>query len=924
MSGGDRVAAIHTRARLEDARDDGAARHGLASSSSPRVSPHFSSPSTALLARWCSPDAVHVEPSHPSRWTNSVEECGDAAVPGPPTYRLLDVDAAATNARPSLLSARTSGRCSAAHLRHGMPESYFEAPSQGSFHRATSSNILDMRCGAFWKEAFWWVLAPLLFLFLWLVWSATTSIYSSEQSRVDYGIVIDAGSHGTRLTVFRWPARRFDPRHPLTGPVTIPQAVCDATPGPELSNFTDGFSDARRLFKSMLDEAQLCLTRRSVPVSSWGEVPLFVKATGGMRNLSQATRDAVMANLREALMDPTLNPFRFHPAWARVISGEEEGIYGWLAVNSVRGSLSADPEKTVGALDMGGASTQITFSPVHTSVLEDFNAVHLGDTSIHLYSHSYLGYGWSDSLNRVSTILGAETLLQRLREDPEFVRSALKKAQAGRASGPDSSLASSVRRTAVGLTGESRRPQANAGDHRPLSRRREKEDAEQQLHLAAVHPCLPRGSVRSFQMPSLAYPERRFYADMNIGQIAAFMKAAAYTKNDIMKTVKSMAPYGVEMRHALQDMQPLSRTPSAAVSFAAGGTSDQTPPDVDAAGRSESAKPPSQVHEETGTEGADTRKSLPRHRRSAADEEKTGPEEGEHGKGMQREETPEDAGRKKAADSGREGSQEADAKLQEYEDAADRGTQGGVEVTLDVKPRVAFVIRFVGSGDFETCRNIAYKLFHNSLCFINSCSFNGVYQPRLEDSKFIAFGQYSKIHGVLGLDNPPTLSQFLESTVAICGHRLKRLKAMRKRGSFRAYGDSSLHKLCWKAVWSFAVLRQGFGFPLESSQIFFASLNSTDGENDYATPGWALGSMISEVNYFPWQAPVEQYHGLFHLAAAFLLMSIILAIILYHEVSYLRKRLQRAEQSAVYETVLTAADSPHSMGAQHRIDCAPP
>ena len=56
----------------------------------------------------------------------------------------------------------------------------------------------------------------------------------------------------------------------------------------------------------------------------------------------------------------------------RVISGEEEAIYGWTAVNFAQGQLIKQSEgtgtvdeevtnKTYGVLEMGGASAQIGF-----------------------------------------------------------------------------------------------------------------------------------------------------------------------------------------------------------------------------------------------------------------------------------------------------------------------------------------------------------------------------------------------------------------------------------------------------------------------------------------------------------------------------------------------------------------------------------
>lgn len=90
------------------------------------------------------------------------------------------------------------------------------------------------------------------------------------------------------------------------------------------------------------------------------------------------------------------------------------------------------------------------------------------------------------------------------------------------------------------------------------------------------------------------------------------------------------------------------------------------------------------------------------------------------------------------------------------------------------------------------------------------------------------------------------------------------------------------------------MLRQGYGFAGSSTRISFAPVPG-DSEAGPA-PEWATGSMIAEVNSYPWEVPPETYEGPFHLATAFLIMSVILALILYHEVHWMRRRLRESQR----------------------------
>jgi Golgi nucleoside diphosphatase len=99
-------------------------------------------------------------------------------------------------------------------------------------------------------------------------------------------------------------------------------------------------------------------------VDQFHTYPVFLKATGGMRTLPQEKRVILINTIRELLHDhDNFNPFAFEDEHARVISGEEEAIYGWVGVNFAKGTLIGDsrgsgdamnPKLTYGMLEMGG------------------------------------------------------------------------------------------------------------------------------------------------------------------------------------------------------------------------------------------------------------------------------------------------------------------------------------------------------------------------------------------------------------------------------------------------------------------------------------------------------------------------------------------------------------------------------------------
>ncbi|ESO07724.1 hypothetical protein HELRODRAFT_191021 [Helobdella robusta] len=245
-------------------------------------------------------------------------------------------------------------------------------------------------------------------------------------SSLNYGVVIDCGSSGSRLFVYYWQQHTGEPNQLLdikilkdTNNKTV---VSKIEPG--LSSYSKTPSQASDYIAPLLKFAQ-----DHIPVEKIKETPLYILATAGMRLLPKEEQTALLNDLRT---DIGLDfDFLFSPAHIEVISGKWEGIYGWTAVNHVFGKfnhkLSDDSlvavdvgnkvhirKRTVGMLDLGGASLQMTFeipqthSYIDSKIKEHVVEFNLGCTSsdsshiYKIYSRTFLGYGSNEGRQRYS------------------------------------------------------------------------------------------------------------------------------------------------------------------------------------------------------------------------------------------------------------------------------------------------------------------------------------------------------------------------------------------------------------------------------------------------------------------------------------------------------------------------------------------
>ncbi|TVU46828.1 hypothetical protein EJB05_06397, partial [Eragrostis curvula] len=191
---------------------------------------------------------------------------------------------------------------------------------------------------------------------------------------VRFSVIIDGGSTGTRAHVF---AAGPDGRPDLAR-----SAVMRVSPG--LSSFAAEPARAGESLRPLMEFAK----EKIGGAVAHTEVRLM--ATAGLRLLDESAQEAILASCRDTLR---ASGFRFENAWAKVIPGSDEGIYAWVAANYALGALGGDPHKTVGIIELGGASAQLTFVSDEVLPPELSNNFTFGETTYTLYTNSFLNFG---------------------------------------------------------------------------------------------------------------------------------------------------------------------------------------------------------------------------------------------------------------------------------------------------------------------------------------------------------------------------------------------------------------------------------------------------------------------------------------------------------------------------------------------------
>lgn len=232
-----------------------------------------------------------------------------------------------------------------------------------------------------------------------------TSPHTPTKKLVQFALMIDAGSTGSRIHVYK-----FNNCNPT--PALEYEVFLMIRPG--LSSYTDDPNAAAGSLDQLLEVAV-----KTVPKHLQSCSPVEVKATAGLRLLGHDTSQAILDAVRTRLRTKYPFPVSSRASAVEIMDGRDEGVYAWLTANYLLGTLgsSASSSKsltnTYAVLDLGGASTQIVFEPSfpdasHHGLLDGEHKYELtfaGRTHT-LYQHSYLGYGLMRARRSVHNLVG--------------------------------------------------------------------------------------------------------------------------------------------------------------------------------------------------------------------------------------------------------------------------------------------------------------------------------------------------------------------------------------------------------------------------------------------------------------------------------------------------------------------------------------
>lgn len=232
-------------------------------------------------------------------------------------------------------------------------------------------------------------IVAVIFILVSLFYFNTDVILPQRLKNLVYTVVIDAGSTGSRIHVFKLIHEDFD-NNPETLDVKLINEELVHKIKPGLSSYAHDPDKAAESLKPLLDNAM-----RVIPEEHISNSRIVLKATAGLRLISNEIANKILYKVKNLLK---IYPFKLKENDVDIMDGKYEGVYSWLTLNYALDNFVQSKEYHTCSLDLGGGSTQINFIPTDKETLKRVNLTDmvkftLDEVKYQIYAKSYLGFG---------------------------------------------------------------------------------------------------------------------------------------------------------------------------------------------------------------------------------------------------------------------------------------------------------------------------------------------------------------------------------------------------------------------------------------------------------------------------------------------------------------------------------------------------
>lgn len=226
---------------------------------------------------------------------------------------------------------------------------------------------------------------------LFVIFLALLGAVMASKTEDGYVLMIDAGSTGSRAFIYHVTEVR-DFIDNSTESTVISRKVT-STKGKKCIGGFSTFADSAPVDIANYLSPMFVNASKVIPAAYHSTTQVFMKGTAGMRLLPQEKQDRLWNVLCGKLNRDARNPFTIKLENLGTIDGHSEAFFAALSANyiakSIDGNLRRIPgTDMVGALDMGGSSTQMIIHQ-STTTLNGDKPVQQSD----FWSHSWMNFG---------------------------------------------------------------------------------------------------------------------------------------------------------------------------------------------------------------------------------------------------------------------------------------------------------------------------------------------------------------------------------------------------------------------------------------------------------------------------------------------------------------------------------------------------